>query len=536
MVDSGLAKVNSYNPKTYTSALLESPISKASCNQRKGRAGRTMPGICYRLYTKNDYDSRPLFAKEEIYRTDLSEVVLRMAEIGITDFESFDFISSPGKQGIAGAVETLKLLGAINRDNTLTKIGEMMVYFPLLPRLSRMIVEAITNYPSVLEETILAATFLSTSSPFLLPQGEEFEARKAHHSFRDPDGDFVSYLKIFRNYINAKNRDSYCEENYLDPIIMAELANIKNQLEEIVGEMGIPITSGGSTAEYLIAVSKGLIQFVCTRAGRGIYSSLTAEKIQIHPGSVMFRENPEYIVAGEIVRTSKMFAHSVSPLKKEWLREISPELSEKISVIRKGEAAGKKRKDTTNYVTIDGEPFRLERRKGKKKKFAVIEYNKASEILKRSSFDKLHIPAGVAGTLIHNNMELLSGDKLSNIFRVLPHIDPESLKSEKAIPRGNINSSTGSDKIIQNLHLVLSLSRQKNKSRQLGFVSLNSDSRGNYWFKSLKSFDNALAITLSSLEDFMDEFPENSGNEEKIEKINKVYRRLNNILEEQNQS
>jgi hypothetical protein len=233
-----------------------------------------------------------------------------------------------------------------------------------------------------------------------------------------------------------------------------------------------------------------------------------------------------------------MFAHSVSPLKKEWLKEISPELSEKISVIRKGEAAVKKRKDTTNYVTIDGEPFRLERRKGKKKKFAIIEYNKAAEILKRSSFEKLHIPAGVTGTLIHNNIELLSGEKLSNIFRVIPYINPESLKSKKAIPRGNINSSTGSDKIIQNLHIVLSLSplsRQKSKSRQFGFVSLNSDSRGNYWFKSLKSFDNALAITLSSLEDFMDEFPENSSNEEKIEKINKVYRQLNNILEEQDQ-
>ncbi|MCL2793621.1 MAG: ATP-dependent RNA helicase, partial [Spirochaetaceae bacterium] len=203
VIDSGLAKINSYNPITFTSSLLESTISKASCNQRKGRAGRTAPGVCYRLYTKDDYETRPLYTKEEIYRTDLSEVVLRMAEIGIRDFESFDFISSPGRQGIHGAVETLKMLGAINNDNSLTNIGSIMVTFPLLPRLSRIIVEAILSYPSVLEETILAATFLSTNSPFLMPQGEEFEARKAHQRFSDPDGDFISYIKVFKAYTEA---------------------------------------------------------------------------------------------------------------------------------------------------------------------------------------------------------------------------------------------------------------------------------------------------------------------------------------------
>ncbi len=535
VIDSGMAKINSYNPKTYTSALLESPISKASCNQRKGRSGRTMPGVCYRLYTKNDYETRPLFAKEEIYRTDLSEVVLRMAEIGIKDFESFDFISSPGKQGIAGAVETLKLLGAINNDNTLTRIGEMMVNFPLLPRLSRMIVEAILNYPDVLEETILAATFLSTNSPFMLPQGEEFEARKAHHAFRDPDGDFVSYIKIFRAYMNAADKAKYCESNYLDSIIMAELSNIKDQLEEIVGDMGIPISSGGPTADYLIAVSKGLIQFVCTRSGRGIYRSLTAEKIQIHPGSVMFKEDPKFIVAGEIVRTSKMFAHSVSPLHKEWLKKISPELFDKFAAITKIDFIRDKKKDTTNFVKIGSESFKLENLKGKKKKNAIIELQKAREIIRNVSIEKLFIPQGITGTVVHDNLEMLEGEKLSTIFRIIPYIDPQMIKSEKGYPRGNINTSTaaGTDKIIQNLDSILSISRQKNKSRQLGFLSLNTDSRKNYWFKAVRNFDHALSVSIASLEDLMDEIPEN-GNTERIEKINITYRKLNDILEGQN--
>ena len=325
VIDSGLAKINSYNPKTYTSSLLETQISKASSNQRKGRAGRTQDGNCYRLYTRNDFDIRPLFTQEEIYRTDLSEVVLRMAELKIRNFESFDFISSPGRQGIAAAVGTLKLLEAINNDNSLTKYGEMMVKFPLSPRLSRMIVEAVYRYPDIIEETVIAATFLSTNSPFILPQGEEFEARKAHHALRTTEGDFLSYIKIYRKFEDVEDKEAFCKKYYLDIKVMNELVNIKNQLEDIVREdVGVPVFSGGNISNYLYAVCKGLIQFVCVRSGRGIYKSLTADKIFIHPGSVMFKENPEFIVAGEIVRTSKMFAHSVSPLKKEWLKNISP--------------------------------------------------------------------------------------------------------------------------------------------------------------------------------------------------------------------
>ena len=529
VIDSGLAKINSYNPRTYTSSLLESHISKASCNQRKGRAGRTMPGVCYRLYTRNDYDNRPLFTKEEIYRTDLSEVVLRMAEIGIRDFESFDFISSPGKQGIEGAVETLKMLDAIKNDNSLTNIGSMMVNFPLLPRFARIIVEAIINYPSVLEETILAATFLSTNSPFLLPQGEEFEARKAHHKFSDADGDFISYLKVFKAYMDTQEKNKFCTKYYLDNIIMAELESIKTQLEDIVGDMGIPITSGGSVKDYLIAVSKGLIQFVCIKSKKGIYRSLTAEKIQIHPGSVMFKEDPNFIVAGEIVRTSKMFAHSVSPLKKEWLTDISSGLSERFIAISKNELQGIKNRDTTNYVKIGNESFRLENLKGEKRKNAIIEYNKAVEIMAQKNYKKLHIPPGVTGTLVYNNFEIFPGEKLSNIFKALKFIDTK-IKSDKNFTRGNININTGSDKIIKNLDYILSLASIKKSPKHLGFISLNTDSRGNYWFKVVKNFDFALTTSLSSFENFIEELSED--NKEKIEKINKIYRKLTYIFEE----
>ena len=277
VIDSGLGKINYYNPRTFTSSLLETPVSQASCNQRKGRAGRTQPGTCFRLFSKKDFQERPLFTQEEIYRTDLSEVVLRMAELGITDFEEFDFISSPGIQGIRSAVETLYTLEALDEERQLSTIGEMMARFPLLPRHSRMIVEGIMKEPSVLEEILIAAAFLSSNTPFLLPQGEEMEARRAHHNFADEAGDFVSYLKLFRAFTASKNKKTFCQKYYLDERIMHELVNIQQQLTQIVSDMGVPILSGGSTDAYLCSVSTGLIQFVCARSGRGVYHSLTAE-------------------------------------------------------------------------------------------------------------------------------------------------------------------------------------------------------------------------------------------------------------------
>jgi HrpA-like RNA helicase len=345
VIDSGLSKLNWYNPNTFTSSLVEAPISKASANQRKGRAGRTCEGNCYRLYTRRDFEDRPQFTTEEIFRTDLSEVILRMADLGITDFENFDFISTPGKEGLEAGIETLNLLGALESDRSLSGIGKMMTEFPLAPRQSRIIVEAILHYPKVLRETLVAAAFLSTQSPHILPPGEEIDARKAHFRFHDDNGDFVSYLKIFKACCASLNKTKFCEKNYLDEKAMAEIVNVVAQLEEILANLKIPVlacggaTGGGNASDYLCCVGMGMIQFVCVREGaaRGggekhgtskrnvSYRSLTADKITIHPGSVMFRADPQYIVAGEIVRTSRMYAMSVSPLSREILAKIGIE-------------------------------------------------------------------------------------------------------------------------------------------------------------------------------------------------------------------
>ncbi len=313
-----------------------------------------------------------MYTMEEILRTDLSEVVLRMAELGITEFESFDFLSPPGQDGIQAAVETLRLLDALDEDRTLTETGRMMCIFPILPKHARMIVESIRSYPSVIAEVILAATFLSVNSPFLLPAGEELEARRAHHTFRDPLGDFVSYQRIFEAFLRSGNKSRFCDSHYLDLRTMNEIANIRGQLEEIVSSLGVPIGSGGAWDDYLCAISRGLIQFVCERTGKGIYRSLTADRIQIHPGSLMFRETPPYIVAGEIVRTSRMYARSVSPLRKQLLSRISPVLQRAFgggspAPREQREAAREKARDFTNQIRIGPQAFPIRTIKGGRK-------------------------------------------------------------------------------------------------------------------------------------------------------------------------
>jgi len=535
VIDSGLAKMNYYNPRTYTSSLVEGPISRASANQRKGRAGRTRPGVCYRLYGKDDYDTRPLFSTEEIYRTDLSEVVLRMAELGITDFDTFDFISSPGRRGIQGAVETLFLLSALNPDNSLSEIGKSMAAFPLLPRHSRIIVEAIRRYPEVIRETVVAASFLTTNSPFLLPQGEEVAARKAHHKYRDDLGDFVSYLKLLQAYSDSDEKEKFCERRYLDTRTMAEIRNVSEQLSQIVSDMGIPIGTGGSRADYLCAVSTGLVQFVCARTGRGVYRTLTADRIQIHPGSVMFREDPEYIVAGEIVRTSRMYARSVSPLERSWIPRISTELADKLlgTAARKGGKRGKREtapgRDTTWQTRIGHVTFTLQPLKGKKK-IAVLPWQDLVEALSRTDVTLHPQQNNLRGKIVYGNYEIMSGARLSDIARVARFIDPSRDITKSWPRRQTYNSMTGGEALCEELDNILKLAPARKSARQLGFLGLHSSTSGEYWFKPDRNFYAAVDESLSSLEALADELPEDT-DRTCVERVNLVYRRLASIYE-----
>ena len=549
VIDSGLAKMNFYNPRTFTSSLTETTVSKASCNQRRGRAGRTCEGTCYRLYTRKDFDTRQMYTTEEIYRTDLSEVVLQMADLGIKDFYGFDFISPPGREGIIGAVDTLNMLGALSPDNTLSSIGKLMAAFPLEPRISRIIVEAVMRFPGVLEEALIAASFLSANSPFVLPPGEEMDARKAHHAFRDMHGDFVSYLNIFTAFKSAKNKTKFCERNYLDERIMLEIENIDLQLQEIVSAMKIPLTGGGSRTDYLCCIGAGMIQFVCVRAGRDNYRSVTADHICIHPGSVMFRQDPLYIVAGEIVRTSRMFAMSVSPLTKSVLEQISPSLPEQLENGKgsKGrleklskdyeELTGKKKgkfekeiaklKKDEDIISFGGEIFAVKKVKGKRQAFLPYE----SFIRAARSEKNINELPNVKGKIVYSNgFTLLEGEKLSLILRLVRALDLSPLANEAWGRKENINIAQkgGAENLLKLIPNIMRIAVAKAKSKEYGFICLFTDGSGTYYFKVSRGFSTALNESLSSLETLADEKDLPFTNEDR-ERLNKIYRFLHGL-------
>ena len=558
VIDSGLAKLNFYSPRTFTSSLNEVPVSKASCNQRKGRAGRTHEGVCYRLYSPKDFEARPLYTTEEIYRTDLSEVVLRMAELGITDFYNFDFIASPGREGIIGAVDTLHMLGALDDDNTLSAIGKMMVLFPLEPRISRIIVESIMRFPDVLDKTLIAAAFLSTNSPFILPANEEMEARKAHHRFRDMQGDFGTYINLFNAYKQTDNREKFCKKNYLDERVMAEIENINFQLGQIVGEkMNIPIVQGkGNMGDYLCCIAAGMIQFVCIRTGRENYRSFTADHICIHPGSVMFRQDPLFIVAGEIVKTSRIFAMSVSPLTKPMLDTINPKLFERLkacktnkikdAVVERDETTSKKRNSkkvvstsstTTNdsamasALSIGDFLFETTKIKGKKTAILPLEYL-VPAVRGEKDKNKLKACEQLRGQIKLNAGGLLmDGEKMGTIINAVELLDLTPLSEKKWNRRLNayINDQAGKESLIDSLDWCLHTAIAKQKNREYGFITLYNDGNGNYWYKVTRGFNTALTETHSSLETLIEEDVDITSEEE--QKINEILGLVNRLYE-----
>jgi RNA helicase HrpA len=542
VIDSGLAKLSFYNPRTFTSSLVESPISKASANQRKGRAGRTQPGTCYRLYSRRDFENRNLFTTEEIYRTDLSEVVLRMADLGLTAFEEFDFIAPPSREGLIAAIETLNLLEALESNRTLSRIGKLMTEFPLSPRESRIIVEAILKYPDVIEETLIAVAFLSTQSPYLLPPGEEIDARKAHHRFRDPQGDFLSYLKLYHAYQDAKNKAQFCEKNYLDERAMAEIRNVVFQLGEIVSALKIPLLSGGSPEDYLCAVARGLIQFVCVREGRDMYRSLTADRIIIHPGSVMFKMDPQYIVAGEIIKTTRMYAMSVSPLSKQALDKIQGDLLANLEdrsdplIHKEGsrDTKLKRAQDFTNAIKLGDEVFEIKTLK--KKKFVILPWERLALVK-----DRLSVGSGgnarykgqwsnLRGMIIlKDTYKLLEGERLEFILSLVPSLNLDGVLEKQWDRKTRFNAHEQLGELLEYLPQAVTPRLWKPGKKDLGFLCLLTDGAGTYWFTCSRGFHTSLNESLASVETLIDELGDTADREVK-HIVNQTYRRLSDYL------
>ncbi|HZJ87754.1 MAG TPA: ATP-dependent RNA helicase [Sphaerochaeta sp.] len=548
VIDSGVAKVNFYNQKDFTSSLVPLPISRSSCEQRKGRAGRTAPGQCYRLYSKEDYQSRSPYGTEEILRTDLSEVVMRMSDLGIYDYEKFPFITRPRNSSIISAEETLRFIGAIDTERRLTQIGTLMSRFPLLPRHARVIVEAMMGHPDVLVEVIIAISFLSTKTPYLLVAGEEEAARAAHRRLNtSAHGDFVTYLQIFKQYTANKSKEAkqrYCTRNYLDYQGMQEIVNVHEQLGEICGDIGFPLTSGGSVREYLSCIASGLLQYVCVRSKGNMYKSLTADMIYIHPGSTYFKSLPKFIIAGEIMQTSRLYARSVSPLEREWLNDISEGLSEQLTALsrpasrqsaqerKREERARKDRRaaaERKGAVQVYGKRYDTEEeRRGKKRsrRVAIIPLEDLNHLYKTHQ-RAAQRPKNFPAALLWRGMYIHYGDTFSSIIELHGKLRPD--RGILDHPPSGVFSLEDGNRLFDNLDWILAFCRNKRDRKHLFFITL-VESGGNYRFVATKDCYDALDTSLYTLMHLSDDLA-NSGDTTLARRVAQVHSRLLKLID-----
>ncbi len=515
VIDSGYAKFNSYNQTNFTSALQTQQISKASAMQRAGRAGRTSDGICFRLYSSKEFKEKDMYTKEEILRTDLSEVVLRMSDLGIFDFENFPFITQPGKNALKSGEKTLLMLSAIDEKRHLTKIGELMVKYPLLPRHSRALVEAVIREPEIIYPTIISISFLSCKTPYIYPVGLEDEARAFRKNQSTEYGDFIDCVNLYLKYISLntnKKREKFCNNNFLDKQSMDEIVHVTEQLCEITREIGIPVKTEGFSflnkyyKDCIISMASGLRQFICVKNKKdNSYHSITAKEIYIHPGSAWFKNQPQFILAGEIVYTTRLYARTVSPIMPKWIDSISSSIvqnlysSSKEYKNKKTEVEIEYLKDSENNLVINGISFNYLKIK-KKRKLVVIPYDKINVLnnyIKRKPNNNQ-----LKGTLLFKDRYLLFDEKITSILKISKFLDFSDNGFLKEKIPNFIYYYTDENKINAFISNILKICEYDNKF--LGFVELISLSNG-YKFQVETSFNKAVSDTAFSYLNLYDE-------------------------------
>ncbi len=332
VVDTGLIKEMRYYPSTSISALKVVRHSQAGCSQRAGRAGRTAPGICARLFTEDGFAERRPFTVPEIMRTNLDQVFLGMRAMGIEEeaIRRFDFLDIPSHALWEDAKESLTLLGALDKDGELTDDGELMAQIPLPPMVVRMIFTA-RRYGCVLPVITVAASF-STRPIFLRPPGQEDDAAAAHHGFRDPRSDFLTLLRAIRQWRNAADRAAFAERFFLHQRALEEIDAVETQIAAILAEHDIDVSTGSAPDDIGRSITAGLIANLLESEGGRAYKGRKHAGIFVFPGSSVYdrdRDAPKHIVAAEIVETKRKYARGVQIVPSRWLEEILQKPSHK---------------------------------------------------------------------------------------------------------------------------------------------------------------------------------------------------------------
>ncbi|MBA3819466.1 MAG: ATP-dependent RNA helicase HrpA, partial [Deltaproteobacteria bacterium] len=327
VVDTGVARVNRYNVRTGVTQLLVEPVSKASADQRKGRCGRTESGVCFRLYEEQDYDSRPSHTDPEIKRVGLAGVILRMKALKLGAIESFPFLDPPQQRAVDEGYRVLEELGALGDDGRLTQLGEQLGKLPIDPRLGRMVLGG--RDEGALREVVIIAAALGLQDPRDRPHAAQQRADEAHRKFKDEGSDFVSYLKIWAFWQEARGRGSkaqlykLCREHFLSFNRMREWEDIHAQLVRVMRELELaPNDTPASGEQIHRALLPGLLSKIgMWNVESRVYVGARQTRFLIHPSSGLARKPPQWVMAAELVETSQLFARSVAKIDPGWIEQ-----------------------------------------------------------------------------------------------------------------------------------------------------------------------------------------------------------------------
>ncbi|HWQ93647.1 MAG TPA: ATP-dependent RNA helicase HrpA, partial [Clostridia bacterium] len=355
VIDSGLARMSRYNPRTRIKRLPVEPVSQSSANQRKGRSGRVQDGVCIRLYSEADFQDRPPYTQPEIQRANLAEVILRMKAFRLGHIETFPFLNPPSPAAIQAGYNLLQELGAIDADKELTPLGRDLARLPIDPTLGRMLLQAQKEHAT--RELLIIAAGLSIQDPRERPLEQKEAANAAHKRFADPQSDFLTLLNIWNavhdewETLRTQNqRRKFCKANFLSYLRMREWQDLHAQLHDALDEISAVHLNDSNAAYPAIhrSVLTGLLGHVAMRTERNLFQGAGNRKLTLFPGSALYDRaerhkkpgpdkgkappsarapsQPEWIVAGEVVETSQLFVRTVAGIDPLWIVDLAPHL------------------------------------------------------------------------------------------------------------------------------------------------------------------------------------------------------------------
>jgi ATP-dependent helicase HrpA len=431
VIDTGLARISQYVPRSRTTALPVVPISRSSADQRKGRCGRVANGICIRLFSEEDYQNRPLFTQPEILRANLADVILRMIALKLGDIDSFPFIDRPAEKSIRDGFNLLEELGAIWRPSAqkpyrLTENGRIMARMPIDPRLSRMLIEA-QNERCLAQVTVVAAA-LSIQDVRERPLDKEKLADQAHRPFVDPLSDFITILNIWRAIHDGpaaprgmNELKKFCRQHFLSFRRIREWRDIHRQVTAVLKEQGMlpettrrtdagSVPAAGRDADGAFhplygaihrAILSGFLSNIALKKEKVFFRATKDREVMIFPGSGLFKNPGDWIVAAEMVETSRLYARKAATIDVTWLEPLGGDLcrrswSDPHWERSRGEVVAREQ------VTLFGLPIVEDRRVA----FGRIDPTKASEIFIRSALIDMDVrqPLG----FMRHNAELVA--------------------------------------------------------------------------------------------------------------------------------